>query len=422
MTAEIAILNRSAIALAADSAVTVGASSRNTDRRVWKTTNKIFSLSPENDIAVMIYGTADHGGMPWETIIKQFSQSNTTRFDTVESCMDAFCSFVGGFPAYDDDFKLLNSQVLVVTLIELLFSEQNNFKKKSDKKQSVVDKISFFEKELIQKSIDVLPVTLSDFDVAYGDLVDDVIDNNSEFSVSAHLRKELHKFAWDAVRKSIASGHQTGLVFAGFGRNETLPCVSSVYCDGQTDFGLRKWPSGNSVDMDRWKQSTAFILPFAQDDIAHLFIEGIEEEYIGFLDTTISEALSKRSEDVIKKYVSSADRTVERAIQKKENTAAVKSLISDFKELRRIKIVDPMMSVIRSLPKEELAAMAEALVEITSLRRKMDSAIETVAGPVDVAIISKGDGLVWIKRKHYFDPENNTEFFHRRKLRRDQNG
>ena len=120
--------------------------------------------------------------------------------------------------------------------------------------------------------------------------------------------------------------------------------------------------------------------------------------------------------------MSSSNRTVERAIQKKENAAAVDSLIKDFNELRRIKIVDPMMSVIRSLPKEELAAMAEALVEITSLRRKMDSDIESVAGPVDVAIISKGDGLVWIKRKHYFDPENNTEFFHRRKLRRDQHG
>jgi len=31
------------------------------------------------------------------------------------------------------------------------------------------------------------------------------------------------------------------------------------------------------------------------------------------------------------------------------------------------------------------------------------SRTETVAGPIDVAIISKGDGLIWIKRKHYFD-------------------
>ncbi len=32
---------------------------------------------------------------------------------------------------------------------------------------------------------------------------------------------------------------------------------------------------------------------------------------------------------------------------------------------------------------------------------------ETVGGPIDVAVITKGDGFVWVKRKHYFSPEYN---------------
>jgi hypothetical protein len=36
--------------------------------------------------------------------------------------------------------------------------------------------------------------------------------------------------------------------------------------------------------------------------------------------------------------------------------------------------------------------------------------METVAGPIDVAVISKGDGFIWIKRKHYFSPELNPHF------------
>ena len=36
---------------------------------------------------------------------------------------------------------------------------------------------------------------------------------------------------------------------------------------------------------------------------------------------------------------------------------------------------------------------------------------ETVGGPVDVAVISKGDGFIWINRKHYFKPEFNPHFF-----------
>ena len=75
------------------------------------------------------------------------------------------------------------------------------------------------------------------------------------------------------------------------------------------------------------------------------------------------------------------------------------------------------MSIVGQLPKEELAEMAEALVNLTSLKRRVTPAAETVGGPVDVAVISKGDGLVWMKRKHYFAPELNPRYFERdRKL------
>jgi len=36
---------------------------------------------------------------------------------------------------------------------------------------------------------------------------------------------------------------------------------------------------------------------------------------------------------------------------------------------------------------------------------------ETVGGPIDVAVISKGDGFIWINRKHYFARELNPPFF-----------
>jgi len=54
--------------------------------------------------------------------------------------------------------------------------------------------------------------------------------------------------------------------------------------------------------------------------------------------------------------------------------------------------------------------MAEALVNITSLKRKVSTDQDTVGGPTDVAIISKVDGFVWIKRKHYFGIDLNPHF------------
>ena len=40
-----------------------------------------------------------------------------------------------------------------------------------------------------------------------------------------------------------------------------------------------------------------------------------------------------------------------------------------------------------------------------------------VLGPVDVAVITKGDGFVWLKRKHYFPAELNPHYFERSKLK-----
>ena len=54
--------------------------------------------------------------------------------------------------------------------------------------------------------------------------------------------------------------------------------------------------------------------------------------------------------------------------------------------------------------------MAESLIYLTYLKRRITFAEESVGGAVDVAIISKGDGFVWIKRKLYFDSKLNEHF------------
>ena len=73
--------------------------------------------------------------------------------------------------------------------------------------------------------------------------------------------------------------------------------------------------------------------------------------------------------------------------------------------------IAPLVDTVAYLEKEDMADMAESLVSLTFLKRRMMSSEESVGGPVDVAIISKSDGFVWIKRKHYFQNELNHQFF-----------
>ncbi|WP_373493304.1 hypothetical protein, partial [Aquiflexum sp.] len=93
----------------------------------------------------------------------------------------------------------------------------------------------------------------------------------------------------------------------------------------------------------------------------------------------------------------------------------IQKLVENYNEMnQKIKYqnyITPLMSAVSSLSKEDLAEMAESLIYLTYLKRRITFAEESVGGPVDVAIISKGDGFVWIKRKQYFKPELNQHFY-----------
>ena len=92
-----------------------------------------------------------------------------------------------------------------------------------------------------------------------------------------------------------------------------------------------------------------------------------------------------------------------------------RSIVEDFESewetLEWKKFVGPVVDIVADLPKEDLAAMAESLVNLTSFKRRISREAETVGGPIDVAVISKGDGFIWIKRKHYLNKDLNPYYF-----------
>lgn len=70
------------------------------------------------------------------------------------------------------------------------------------------------------------------------------------------------------------------------------------------------------------------------------------------------------------------------------------------------------MNSVQLIPLAEMAFFAENLVNMTTLKRTfaIDGNQQTVGGPTDVAVLSKGDGFVWIKRKLYFDGQLNPNY------------
>src|SRR4051812_26536727 len=94
MTAEVALLNKSAVALAADSAVTITTGGT---PKIYNTVNKLFALSKFQPVGIMIYGMGDLLGVPWEVVIKMFRKDlGRTRFETLKEYSVAFLNFIEG--------------------------------------------------------------------------------------------------------------------------------------------------------------------------------------------------------------------------------------------------------------------------------------------------------------------------------------
>jgi hypothetical protein len=79
-------------------------------------------------------------------------------------------------------------------------------------------------------------------------------------------------------------------------------------------------------------------------------------------------------------------------------------------EHRNDNYTKPIKQAIASLSVGDLGMVAETFLSASQLLKRVRPELETVGGPVDVAVISKGDGFIWIKRKLYFDERFNPAF------------
>lgn len=85
-------------------------------------------------------------------------------------------------------------------------------------------------------------------------------------------------------------------------------------------------------------------------------------------------------------------------IDLKEVTDKHEEQIQDFIQEE---YVNGLMDTVESFGVEDMANMAESLISITNLQRHITASEESVGGPVDVAVITKTDGFVWLKHKDW---------------------
>ena len=90
MSAGICIMNKQAIAMAADSAVTIG-----DHASIHNSANKLFSLSRVAPVGLIIYSNATLMSVPVEIIVKEYKkQLKDKTFQTLREYVDDFIKYI----------------------------------------------------------------------------------------------------------------------------------------------------------------------------------------------------------------------------------------------------------------------------------------------------------------------------------------
>ena len=104
MTAEIATLNKTAVALAADSAVTISAGSD--QQKIYDSEDKLFELSCINPIGVMVNNTLDFMEAPLSVLIKKYREG-APEFRTVREAANKFLEYLNIFVQESPQYQFL---------------------------------------------------------------------------------------------------------------------------------------------------------------------------------------------------------------------------------------------------------------------------------------------------------------------------
>lgn len=426
MTTEVAIMNKHAIALAADSALTL--SSKQGSNKIFNTVNKTFTLSKYYPVGIMTFGSAELLGLPWEILIKSCRDCLRDKsFKNLEEYSDYFIEYlkqqISTIPSsLQKDYFLRNIYFYLKEVFEAAFEKVQEdvgaTGKQLDKDVGKTALLSILQNRIEEWGHESSPKELFSDDIFNQTLVNarnefpEILkkifgDIGTDEEVIHAIKKTLFLVMSRARRTSNLLQH-SGIVIAGYGVEDLFPRLEVVDFYGIiADNLIYEKIKLYKIGFD----NEAVIVPFAQSDMISTFVEGVDP----FLNRKLREILYNKISDLRNFLLAELeDVKLPEACERKLSEhmlSCTRNFNNDFEQCKREYFIDPMINIVANLPIPELAQMAETLVSLTSFKRKMSVSEETVGGPIDVAVISKGDGFIWIKRKHYFNPELNHSFF-----------
>jgi hypothetical protein len=411
-------MNRQAVAMAADSAVTISGPQY---IKTYQSVDKLFPLVDGQPVAVMIYNNAEIMSTPWETVISLYREASRGRsLDTIEAYAEDFMAFLSGnpdlFPADHQDTEFFRHVAVVFTVIAEDFDHQvGKFKEQNAPKlrEHLSGIFEFTVGQLYadyQRYPDESPRSdLSCFPQGMGEQVKRRYRNEIEqliesllgslrqdypgLVVSDATRERLREIAVLSATKDAFFEHYTGVVFAGFGARDKFPAMRS-YLTSSVILGILKRKQDRAADMT--SEGGPVCQPFAQDRMIRTFLTGMDQYLRMFLYGETLKLSMNLVTDVIGRAPGLSDAQRQSLFRDYSQNNMGLSLREFFRAVDSYQYqvhTRPIYRAIGSLPKRELGETAASLIKLNSFQQKVMHAIETVGGPIDVAVITRNGGL-----------------------------
>ena len=394
MSSGICILNKNGVAMAADSAGTLSGHAA-----IYNSVNKLFSISKVLPVGVIIYQNIDYMGIPMEILIKEYKEKEgSKKLDSLNEYLNDFCNYVS---QNRELFRLKQNEKLYVferisSYIKEIHEIINDIKQQTIDKKINTDQLSIFALAIssfmtkINNSSHISNYwdTISYIASSYANMIEHNISQNFNY-LSSNLKAEAQRAIIFAFGSTAFVSDYTGFVIAGYGDKDLYPRAIHVQLIGLANSRVL-YREIERIEIS--DNNNATIIPLAQIDIIQSIIKGINPY-------------------VLESFINSlSDNAKDSQQQKRLKT----KLLLNIEKISRDCITQPLLNTLATLPKEEMIRLAEALINITSVQRAVvaDNKNATVGGPTDVAILSRGDGFIWIKRKHYFDKDYNLQYLY----------
>jgi hypothetical protein len=394
MTCEVAVMNKRGVALAADSAVTLG-----NGRKIYHTAEKLFSLSPSIPVAVMTFGAADMMNVPWEIVVKIYAERlGSRRFETLDQYAEDFLAFVEGaktlFPPGDQESHVAGAVRAVWSSLyrDRLAEQVSERPETPDAEQAAALAEIIRRDHEFWVKYDDLEGLGADYGAhvveAYAGVIDEAEKDVFEgLKLPPEVRADLRRTVVFMYGKEwFHPADESGVVIAGMGESEPFPALVR-YRVGTVAAGRLRYAKADEARVSA--DDDAAVLPFARRETIDMIIAGIHP----------------RTRD---KLIDDAGRWMPDGGRKEDGTPAPADATIEARKREFADYLDgevmqaqPFMQAVAALPRQDLARMAEMLVSLTAFMMRMTvDEQETVTEPIDVALLSKGDGFIWVKHKN----------------------